>query len=229
MTVDEKIQFFFKLPVVPASEAGITEVVANYPGETCKKFSTLYLLRKDMANCFSGSPMYWLGAIAMLSGIDLMAKLYAGTDTVNFIRTRFKNFVNDRMNGEGDDVWRLRNALMHSYGVFFDVPDPAGAGAPSIDKRFRLTAHAVPPASGYTGNLFNIGAAPNVLEIDIMNLKSRFESSIVSYKAHLEANPADKAAKFEPMFEKYGWIYICEKQTDIGGTCLLLDGASGGF
>lgn len=233
MTIDEKIDFFFKSPAITPAVAGIQEVVPNYSGENCKKFSTLYLLRRDMEKCFSGSPMYWLGAMAVLSGIDLMAKLYAGTDSGR-IGDRFEKFVNERMKpGDGANVWKLRNSLMHSYGVYYEVPDPAatpvpGTPTPTVSKRFRLTANAVPPTTGFTGTLFNVSAAPDVLELDIMNLKSLFDGSITSYEAHLAATPAEKTAKFEGMFEKYGWIYICERMTSIG-SCLLVDGASGGF
>jgi hypothetical protein len=55
------------------------------------EFSVLYLLRRDIGTCMgvdadTGQPVahqaLWPGAMAMLAGIDLLAKFYAGKDKV---------------------------------------------------------------------------------------------------------------------------------------------------
>lgn len=207
--------------------AGRAEPAPAYPGENCKKYSTLYLLRMDAQRCYQiAPPIYWLSAIALLSGVDLLAKLYNGSDSINQGGPRFKDFVNRFMAaGDGIKMWDLRNAMMHSYGVFHTEPDPAGGSR--LEKRFRLTAHGALGAPIAGASIFNVGSSSDVFELDILELRVAFDMAVADYETHIRATPSEQLSKFEPMFEKYGWIYICEKNLTVDNITIR-QGASGG-
>ena len=67
-------------------------------------FSTLYLLRRDAAQCMGFDPntlnqlppgtpkALWPGVMAVFAGIDLLAKLYVGKDNGS-VRERFEGYA----------------------------------------------------------------------------------------------------------------------------------------
>lgn len=128
----EKLDLFFKNPQPPINKAGIVGTNPDFAGATCQRYSTLYLLRRDVKRCFRPSePIYWSGTMAVFAGIDLLAKLYSGTDT-GTIGTRFQNFVQQHMStSDVLKMWQLRNSLMHSFGVYSQEP----ASTPVVELR----------------------------------------------------------------------------------------------
>lgn len=232
MTIPAKLNLFFQSPTIEPASAGVPDTSVSPLLGTCKRYSTLYLLRRDVTRCLtSNTPIYWPGIMAMLAGIDLMAKLYRGAATGK-ISIRFEDFVNQHMNdGDGAMLWQLRNALMHSYGVYFEetatAAAPGGMGTPGIvSKRFRLKANNAPaPATLAGGTLFN--TAGLIVEIDVQALTTAFASSVANYETYIRATTAEQATKFEPMFDKYGWLFIHEHTEMVGGN-IISHGASGG-
>lgn len=92
-------------------------------------FSVLYLLRRDISQCMGINPntgcktdnqAIWPGVMAILSGIDLLGKFYAGSD-VGQVGIRFKSYVekyfNDIKEEDKETIYQLRNALLHSFGL----------------------------------------------------------------------------------------------------------------
>ena len=236
MTIADKLNLFFESPTIEPAAAGVPDTSGALMLGTCKRYSTLYLLRRDVDRCLTANPpIYWPGIMAMLAGIDLMAKLYDGDDktTGGAIGTRFKKFVEDQMSaGDGDAMWKLRNAILHSYGVYFEEsppPPPPGGFVGSamlamIPKRFRLTASNAPAApAGST--LFN--TAGLVVEIDVQALTTSFAAAVTSYETLIRTTTAEQPTKFEPMFDKYGWLFIHEHTYLVNGN-MIQQGASGG-
>ena len=109
---------FFQSPLQPRS----------LPGD----FGILYLLRRDIIQCLGKNPntgaalglqSVWPGAMAILAGIDLLAKYLAGNDDRGGVGKRFREFVKSKYFGPisaGDEetIYQLRNALLHSFGLY---------------------------------------------------------------------------------------------------------------
>lgn len=214
MTIADKLDLFFKKPSVSLKTAGVIDTNPDFAGAACKRYSTLYLLRRDVKRCFRPSePIYWPGTTTVLAGIDLLAKLYAGSDT-GAIGTRFQTFVQQHMSPtDGLRMWQLRNALMHSFGVAFNDP-AATTGSAAVPRRFRLNAIDLPPGTTYTSLFLNIST--DVVEVNIKQIRDAFERSIQSYEAHIRGNAAEQLSHFEPMYDKYGWIWICQYPVTAG-------------
>jgi hypothetical protein len=65
-------------------------------------FGVLYRLRRDIFLCMGIDPStqvaiphatLWLGAMAILAGIDLLAKFYDGSDQTTGVGPRFRKFI----------------------------------------------------------------------------------------------------------------------------------------
>lgn len=79
------------MAIDPTDEALFFENPKLYrspPGE----FGILYLLRRDIDQCIAGS-ILWPGAMAIMAGIDLLAKFAAGDDAVGQVGNRFRDFL----------------------------------------------------------------------------------------------------------------------------------------
>lgn len=220
MTLIDKLDLFFENPNKRLANAGVVDTNPNFPTLHCKKLSSLCLLRKDVRRCFRQSDqILWPGTMAVLAGIDLLAKLHDGNDTNGAIGQRFRNFVNAFMlAGDGARVWALRNALLHSYGIYFE-------DATATPARFRLNS-TIPLPTG-SPSLFQT-PMPNIVDLNVRELRTCFENSISSYETHIRGSAADQTARFEPMFDKYGWIWLCEFTAAGGPTSTIVDIASGG-
>ncbi len=121
MSPQQQIELFFRDP-------------NDVPGDT-GLHSTLYLLRRDIRKCLSigfadqnESIARWPGAIAILAGIDLLAKFFTGQDDffqgpqkLN-VSKRFTNFIENYFHLDSSDqidaIYQLRNALIHSFGLY---------------------------------------------------------------------------------------------------------------
>jgi hypothetical protein len=100
------------------------------PGE----FGTLYRLRRDIFFCMGTDPStqhtipyaaLWPGIMAIMAGIDLLAKFYEGCDQINKAGPRFQTFINRYFKplspGDQETVHHLRNSLLHSFGLFSEA------------------------------------------------------------------------------------------------------------
>ncbi len=135
--------------------------------------------------------------MAILAGIDLLAKFYEGDDTTKKgkIGQRFKGFVSKYFQplSDGDEkiIYQLRNSLLHSFGLY------------SRDRtqmyHFRLTAKAGAP--------FVQQPSPGNYQIDLIALHDRFEQALARYMTDLQNQP-QLQTNFRNMFRNYGAIRV---------------------
>lgn len=242
MNVQEKLELFFENPNKSIARSGRADPTPVIPLAACKMYSTLYLLRRDVRRCFRRSdPVYWPGAMALLAGVDLLAKFSSGSDSIGGVGQRFKNFVDSFMNaGDGNSVYELRNALLHSFGVYIGTvpapPPPVPGGGPPIGSglvatlpnRFRLTSAepAIPFQQGPPGSSLFQNVSTGIVEVNLRSLRQAFEGSVAQYHQHILATTTEQTSHFEPMFDKYGWVWICEYRNLPSST--LLEVSTGG-
>lgn len=168
-------------------------------------FGVLYLLRRDIKQCMGINPntdcpqpecqTLWSGAMAIMAGIDLLAKFYAG-EASGSVGTRFNNFLTRYFGlGQHDQaiIYQLRNSLLHSFGLYSQ--DSRGN-----EYHFILSANG-----GQT--LVECGTQPSSYRVDLRVLHDKFESAINQYKMELWTNPGLQV-KFSNMLPNYGRIFI---------------------
>ena len=167
-------------------------------------YGTLYLLRRDISSCLgtdlvSKKPnrppaAQWPGAMAILAGVDLLAKFYSGNDKGN-VGTRFMVFLQSRYfnnlnNNDACILYHLRNSLLHSFGLY------------SFDKNneywFTLVARYEPLVELVKTDHY---------KIDVMSLYEKFESAVELYLTDLKSG-SDLQNKFFLLFHKYGSVYM---------------------
>jgi hypothetical protein len=137
----------------------------------------------------------WPAAIILFAGIDLLAKFYAGSDDTSggAIGHRFKKFIVDHFpNINKDDekvIYELRNALLHSFGLYSKKRDKE-----------------------YLFNLSNDGSPlvrrspPNDLYlVDLTTLHNYFNHAIENYKDRVSSD-IELQANFRRMFANYGMV-----------------------
>jgi hypothetical protein len=169
-------------------------------------FGVLYLLRRDIDLCMgvnptTGQPVSyraeWPGAMAMLAGIDLLAKFFTGSDDAGpgKVGGRFRKFLDRFFAGtnstDRDVIYQLRNSLLHSFGLY-----SKGAGKVY---RFFLTGHG-------TGALVSHNP-PDQYHVDLRVLHREFEKAVAAYCAALDSDTRVQA-NFAAMFGNYGRIHI---------------------
>ena len=167
-------------------------------------FGVLYLLRRDIFLCMGIDPStqqpiphatLWPGAMAILAGIDLLAKFYDGSDQTTEVRPRFRKFVGKYFKplstSDQETVYQLRNSLLHSFGLYSET-------------RKGQKYHFV-----LGQNLGQFISSPGTDEyvIDIRELHRRFESAVIQYQSELENDPTLEKY-FSTLFAKYGAIRI---------------------
>jgi hypothetical protein len=148
----------------------------------------LYLLRRDIIVCFDKKIAKWPATMAIFAGIDLLGKFYAGEDKSR-VGPRFKAFVERYFDFSPDDaetIFQLRNALMHSFGLY------------SKGRHFSLTDRETD---------FLIRRDSNYAIINIVALKEEFEAAVEKYQADVRVD-SDLQKKFEEMYPNYGAINI---------------------
>jgi hypothetical protein len=193
MTLDEKIAFFFAPPE---------------PEQEGNSRSTLHLLRREAQDCLIGKlvsedavieeahaePRRWFATtMVLMTGIDLLAKCYAGSDKDGTSR-RFRTFTERYIvNPRGDVVARaaalyqgLRNPLLHSFTVHSE----------DYIMRLVLFQAANEPVWLRAGN-------PHDVVISIAGVYLAFVRAVRRYESDVRIAP-DLQAKFERMFAKYG-------------------------
>lgn len=176
---------------------------------------TLYLLRRDLNDmtnflrdpndgCRPVDVALWPRTMAILAGIDLLAKFFANSDDTRpgAIGERYRRYVAEFITEDRNinsietrAVWQCRNSVLHSFGWFSqDRTDTF---------RFRL--------------LRNPGAwvvqqeAPGseTWFVNITRLENRFNFSIIEFENRIN-DPArqDSFPQGNNIFERYGWMFI---------------------
>lgn len=177
---------FFKDPLAP-------------PGNPPVVHGVLYLLRRDIRACLGvDNPRcrtLWPGAMGILAGVDLLAKFYAGDDSVGSVGERFRDFVKEffkPLSGGGEDViYQLRNALLHSFGLY------SKKGARTY--RFVLTDEG--------GRRLILQKKTDEYSIDLLALHRRFELAVKRYGVRVDKDP--KLQKhFGNLFPNYGSVKV---------------------
>jgi hypothetical protein len=160
------------------------------------RFGVLYLLRRDIKQCITTGQILWPATMAILAGIDLLGKFYAGEDGRGVGR-RFRSFIDNYFqpisSDDAETIYQLRNALLHSFGLY-----------------------SKSRANNYFFSLILPEAGPLVQRhpqnreqylISITALYDKFETAIERYRTELEAD-SDLQDKFSKMFPYYGAISV---------------------
>ena len=160
-------------------------------------FSNLNLLRRDIYTCFNinpndlkstiGSSALWPGTMAILAGIDLLAKFYLGNDDYNNSKQAFKNYTYEFIEQEYvEELYQLRNALLHSFGLYSMYRKKV--------YKFVLTED---PSFFIKNNSSNDRCI-----VSIKTLHHKFEESICEF--YNRYKDLDSYDKFDELFKKYG-------------------------
>ena len=161
--------------------------------------STLFLLRRDIQTCFGIDPntnrkidfqALFPGTIAILAGIDLLAK-FVYNDKPNEVGVRYRNYVENYIDKEHYmELYQLRNALLHSFGLYSE----------SGGKTFRF--------------VLSIGEDKLIREsgkgtynIDIELLRNKFENSIDIIQQEIRESESLQKIFFD-YFSKFGALEI---------------------
>ncbi|HMR42306.1 MAG TPA: hypothetical protein PKC40_00665 [Saprospiraceae bacterium] len=189
--LDQNIQFFFRKP--------------EDLDDTEKIYSILFLLRRDIKTCFGINPndnskityeALFPGVMAIMAGIDLLAKFYHGNDTTQNgeVGKRFKNYVKIYLVNKNEDeakiIYQLRNSLLHSFGLYSE--DRNGNIYKFILNRSATFIHKVDKEN---------------YKISIIELQKKFEDSIDKYEKELCAD-FNLQNNFVKMFPKYRALKI---------------------
>ena len=152
------------------------------------KLSVLYLLRRDVMHCFDHNIILFPATMTILAGIDLLAKFYAGNDKTGQVGARFKNLIKRYFSNISNDdaivLYQLRNALLHSFGLF------------SRDNN-KDYSFALGPASSF------INRVNDMYYINPWILRNQFEEAIQRYRSNLDTD-STLCAYFQAMFPRYG-------------------------
>ena len=180
LTTADAIHLFFEDPNIFRAPPG--------------NFGILYLLRRDIEQCLA-SKIQWPCAMAVMAGIDLLAKFFTGRDQSGDVGRRFQFFVKEYFHcteSEGRLIYQLRNSLLHSFGLYFE--DPLGT-----PRRFQLQAGVGKPLiEREDGGKYRV---------DLPTLHQRFESAVEKYRQDLFRH-STLENNFAQMFSKYGCIPI---------------------
>ncbi|MBU2857062.1 hypothetical protein HF289_09340 [Acidithiobacillus ferrooxidans] len=166
-------------------------------------FSVLYLLRRDVYQCMgidpntgckTGNQAIWPGVMAILAGIDLLGKFYAGSDDIGQAGPRFRDYIKKYFNGIGpqdhETIYQLRNALLHSFGLYSKYRNNV--------YRFILDQNL---------SSFITHTPPDKYIIDVRKLHCKFEESIDLYYTDLKNNQ-NLQNNLNAIFPNYGKIHI---------------------
>jgi hypothetical protein len=171
------------------------------------RFSVLYLLRRDIDLCMGVDPdterdvtlsyrALWPGAMAMLAGVDLLAKFLAGSDDGREVGKRFRRFLEcffDVTKPEDRKaIYQLRNSLLHSFGLY--AQDQKGNVY-----RFFLTDNGTGPLVSHK--------PPDQYYVDLRVLHREFERAVKLYQDKLNGD-GKLQENFTKMFGNYGCVYI---------------------
>lgn len=176
----------------------------NYVEAT--KSSILHLLRRDIYRCMgytiqngmwvkNAEPIIWPGSMAVLTGIDLLGKFYAGNHNDREVGSRFKAYCEKYICSHDDAqvIYELRNSFLHSFGLFSKSRTATYYFQVSSSRQDLVTK-------------FSVGGPDYYYRIDLYTLRDKFEQSIAKYKKDLETDN-ELQKKFDAMFNSYGMVH----------------------
>jgi hypothetical protein len=133
--------------------------------------------------------------MAILAGVDLLAKFFAGSDHTEKVGWRFRQFLEhcfDVKKLENPEViYQLRNSLLHSFGLY--------SRTEKKEYHFFLD-------SKDTGTLVS-RRPPDRYVIQLPVLHREFEAAVESYRKVLGSD-LERQDNFDKMFGRYGRIHI---------------------
>ena len=192
MTIGSRsvVDFFFETPDVELARHQL-------PGG---EVSILYLLRREAQDCLFGSvraeSRLWrrrarhrvfAAAMVLMAGIDLLSK-FAPVPQQS-VTSRFKGFAERYLQlapAEAEALYRVRNTLMHSFGLY----DPSGRVAVAVLNRR--------PHPGEKPVVHLNGRWVLLVEV----LLAHFLAGVRAYEAEVRANRG--LSQFQAAFAKYG-------------------------
>ncbi|VTR95233.1 unnamed protein product [Gemmata massiliana] len=183
--------------------------------------SVLYLLRRDIYQCMGRDPdsgneyvfteegtgknlntrALWPGAMTIMAGIDLLAKFFTGDDKPGKAGERFNCFLKEYFPKLDEEhripLYKLRNSLMHAFGLYSEDKDEQYKFSLSFRESQRLV-------TSLRADEYNV---------DLEQLRLQFEEAVNSYKAALESEPdvekrQQLQAHFDVKVNKYGFINL---------------------
>jgi hypothetical protein len=173
------------------------------------QFGVLYLLRRDIDQCMGidpdtgqggGPTALWPGAMAILAGVDLLAKFFKGSDKQGKAGERFSCFLEHFFGMNSTDrevIYQLRNALLHSFGLYSKTE--------TTKTKTGKQYHFVLTDSG-TGALVS-HTLPDEYHVNLRVLHSEFETAVGAYCTKLGSD-TQLQSNFAAMFRNYGSIPI---------------------
>ena len=166
-------------------------------------YGVLHLLRRDICYCLgwdpttnakTSHPTLWPGGMAILAGIDLLAKFFKGDDAGGQVGHRFRDFVTKYFqpitSGDEETIYQLRNALLHSFGLY--------SRAKHGPYHFVLSVNRAPLVQSFGKDIY---------QIDLVTLHQAFENALGKFVADLNTD-ATLQTNFLKMFPNYGSIHI---------------------
>lgn len=155
--------------------------------------SVLYLLRRDIQGCLAESRYLFPATMAILAGIDLLAKFHAGEAGPGGVGARFRAFVNAYFapiaTGDAEAIYALRNALLHSFGLY------------SEGHYFYLVENL-----GMVGSVVN-RTPDGAYVIGIRALFQHFDAAIARYQTAVTSDP-ERLQAFLRIVTHYGFIEV---------------------
>jgi len=132
--------------------------------------------------------------MAILAGIDLVAKFFKGDDTIGQVGQRFRDYITKYFQpispGDEETIYQLRNALLHSFGLYSKTK--------TNTYRFMLSANN-------SSLVQSLGM--DTYQIDLRALHQKFEDSLGKYVNDLNVN-ITLQSNFLKMFTNYGAVHI---------------------
>jgi hypothetical protein len=199
-----KIDTFFRAP---------TEGQRNGP------VSVLYLLRREVQDCLIGTVItedrvlahqnrkrLFASAMLIFTGVDLLAKFAAGDDRPGGVRARFVAFLmrfgrnrprreepcRQLTESEAHALYRFRNGLMHSFGMYTE-----DKGGTIVGMTLFQSDQPCPVVQQREDGTW---------ELSIDDLYEMFFKAILGYREALSTDPV-LPDKFGRMFDSYGTIF----------------------
>lgn len=195
MPMKSNLDLFFEDPEKPPSRAGRRAPHPSGGGTFCRQFGTLYKLRREAHTCFkAGRSAPWAGAMCVLTGIDLLACFYAGSNQTGGVTSRFLKFVEDCMpptcKANKDLVYSLRNCLLHNFTARHYV------------NKFRLILDDTPAVFTPDGT--------DTYLVNLNRLRLDFEQCIQTYKSKIISGSTEER-NFNTMFSAIGYMLVYDR------------------
>ena len=177
--------------------------------------SVLYLLRREIQDCLfgqigderktlllEGRSRLFASTMVTFSGLDLLSIFASGKDSWQGAGKRFQSFL-VRFGAMTDEqaaaVWRFRNSLMHSFGLYHRTPQ----GTPILAWIFQQDNPA--PVVRRVDEPLVGGGSIEGWELSVDDLYELFVTAMSNYRERL-VEDADLQSGFAAVFPHYGTL-----------------------